>query len=470
MLSASGRGSKRLENVYRQLTATLAIGSGSECQARLSPSQHQAKAFMHSEAGATDADTQTQAPPKRPRLSQQSVYICGVARTPLGSFMGGLSELSATELGAIAIKAAVQRAGVPAAAVGEVYMGNVCSAGLGQAPARQASLRAGLPLHVDCTTVNKVCSSGMKAMMLGAQSIMLGARQVVVAGGMESMSNIPHYAPGMRAGTRLGHSQLLDGMLHDGLWDATHDIHMGECAEMCAERLGISREAQDAHAVESAERAQRATAEGLAAWEVAPVEVAAKGGGKRVVKEDEAISKMNPDKLRKLKPFFRPQDGTVTAGNASPISDGAAAVVLASGAAVRQYGLPVLGRILGFGDAAVDPRDFPTAPSQAIPAALEHAGVAKRDVEYWEVNEAFSVVDLANRQLLGLDPQRVNVFGGAVAIGHPIGASGCRLIVTLLNVLRCKHARLGVAAICNGGGGASAMVIEQVDSVAAEHC
>lgn len=395
----------------------------------------------------------------------ESVYICAAVRTPLGAFLGSLSPLAATDLGAAAIRAAVQRAGVPPEAVGEVYMGNVCSANLGQAPARQAALKAGLPLEVDCTTVNKVCSSGLKAIMLGAQSIMVGNHSIVVAGGMESMSNIPYYAPSVRGGVRLGHAQLVDGMLHDGLWDAFHDIHMGECAEMCAERLGIGREAQDEHAISSVERARAAVAAGLVDWEIVPMEVPGKGGAVALMKEDEAISKMNVEKLRKLKPFFRPQGGTITAGNASPISDGAAAVVLASASAVRQYRLPVLGRILGFGDAAVDPRDFPTAPTVAVPKALEHAGLSSGQVDYWEVNEAFSVVDLANRQLLGLDPDRVNVFGGAVAIGHPIGASGTRLVVTLLNVLRCKGGRLGVAAICNGGGGASAMVLERTESL-----
>ncbi|KAL4419659.1 hypothetical protein ABPG77_000556 [Micractinium sp. CCAP 211/92] len=415
--------------------------------------------------GAGYATAPAAEPGRHPRLPQDPVYIVGAARSPLGAFMGGLSTLSATDLGAAVIKAALARGSVPAAAVGEVFMGNVCSANLGQAPARQASLKAGLPLAVDCTTVNKVCSSGLKAIMLGAQSIMLGANQVVVAGGMESMSNIPFYAPAMRGGARLGHAQLVDGMLQDGLWDAFHNIHMGECAEMCAEQLGISREEQDAHAIASVERARAAAQAGLLDWEVAPLEVPAKGGGVRLVKEDEAIAKMNADKLRKLKPFFRPQGGTITAGNASPISDGAAAVVLASAHAVRQYNLPVVGRILGFGDAATDPRDFPTAPTLAIPRALGAAGLASGDIDYWEVNEAFSVVDLANRRLLGLDPARVNVFGGAVAIGHPIGASGTRLVVTLLNVLRCKGGRLGVAAICNGGGGASAMVVERLDAV-----
>ncbi|EFN52163.1 hypothetical protein CHLNCDRAFT_27161 [Chlorella variabilis] len=397
---------------------------------------------------------------KRP-LALDDVYIVGAARTPIGSFLGCLSGFSATSLGALAIRAALQRAGMPP--VDEVFFGNVCSANLGQAPARQAALQAGLPVNVECTTVNKVCASGTKSIILGAQSIQLRTNEVVVAGGAESMSQVPHYIPAIRGGLRLGHAQLVDGMIKDGLWDAIHDIHMGECAEMCAERMGISREAQDAHAIASADRARRAVAEGLVDWEVVPVEVPSQSGGTVLIKEDEAIAKMNVDKLRKLKPFFRPQGGTITAGNASPISDGAAAVVLASGRAVREHGLPVLGRVVGYGDAAVDPRDFPTAPALAVPKALEHAGALIGEIDYWEVNEAFSVVDLANRMLLDLDPERVNVFGGAVAMGHPIGASGARVVVRLLNILRQKDAKLGCATICNGGGGASAVVIERLD-------
>ncbi|GAB4814953.1 hypothetical protein N2152v2_001999 [Parachlorella kessleri] len=415
----------------------------------------------------------------RKPLDECPVYVVGAARTPLGAFGGSLSHLSATELGSVAIKAAVERAGVPPEAVEEVFMGNVCSANLGQAPARQAALRAGLPLGTDCTTVNKVCSSGLKAIMLGAQSIVGGPNSLVVAGGMESMSNIPHYAPAARKGTRLGHATLLDGLLVDGLWDAFHDVHMGDCAEACADKYRISRAEQDAHALTSWQRATEAAAQGLTAGEIVPVEVpGSKGGAVKLVTQDEALAKMNPDKLRKLQPFFRASGGTVTAGNSSPLTDGAAAVVLASEEAVRRYGLKgggyggggggghaelVLGRIRGFGDAAQDPREFTTAPTLAIPKALDHAGLAMQDVDIWEINEAFSVVDLVNQKLLQLDPERVNVFGGAVALGHPIGASGARLLVTLLNVLQQRQGRVGVAAICNGGGGASALVLERVD-------
>lgn len=393
------------------------------------------------------------------------VYVVGCARTPMGAFQGSLAPLAAPELGAIAIRAAVERAGVPPEAVEEVLMGNVCSANLGQAPARQAALRAGLPVGTDCTAVNKVCASGLKAVALGAQTIMAGTHSVVVAGGMESMSNIPYYAPAVRGGARLGNSVLVDGMLQDGLLDAVHGIHMGECAELCARKYGFTREQQDAHAVESVERARRATEAGLVDWEVVPVEVPAGRGSTRLFTQDEPIQKADAEKLRRLRPFFQPEGGTVTAGNASPITDGSAAVVLASAEAVARLGLRPLARIRGFGDAAQEPREFTTAPALAIPRALEHAGLDKGEVDYWEVNEAFSVVDLVNQKLLGLKPESVNVFGGAVAIGHPIGASGTRLLVTLLNVLRCKRGRIGVAAICNGGGGASAMVLERMDGL-----
>jgi acetyl-CoA C-acetyltransferase len=306
------------------------------------------------------------------------------------------------------------------------------------------------------------------------QAIALGLHSLVVTGGMESMSNIPHYAPTMRRGVRLGHATLLDGLLHDGLTDAKYGVHMGECAESCAAKQGITREQQDAHAIESVRRAREAMADGLVGWEIAPVERpagrGAKGtgsaGGPTSMTEDEAVAKMDPDKLRRLPAYFKPDNGTVTAGNASPITDGAAALVLASQEAVDRLALRPLGRILGFADAAQDPMDFPTAPSLAVPKALRHAGISHSEVDYWEINEAFSVVDLANQKILGLDPSRVNVFGGAVAIGHPIGASGARLILTLLNVLRVKGGKVGVAAICNGGGGASAIVVESLNVAA----
>ncbi|KFM28548.1 putative acetyl-CoA acetyltransferase, cytosolic 2 [Auxenochlorella protothecoides] len=396
-------------------------------------------------------------------LDDTAVYIVGVARTPLGSFQGGLSSLSATDLGGIAIRAALERAGVSPNDVDEVYMGNVCSANLGQAPARQAALKAGLPFSADCTTVNKVCSSGMKALTIAAASLQLGVAQVAVAGGMESMSNIPYYVPSARGGARLGHAQLVDGMVADGLWDPHHDIHMGECAELCAEEHGITRAEQDAHALESAARARRAQAGGVTAWEVVPVEVKTRRGT-AVVSQDEALAKMDPEKLVRLRPSFRPEGpdaapGTITAGNASPLTDGAAALVLASGAAVARLGLRPLAQLLGSADAAREPREYTTAPSASLPKALARAGVAAADVDAWEINEAFSVVDLVNRRLLGLDPERVNALGGAVALGHPIGCSGARVVVTLINALRSRGGTLGAAGICNGGGGSTAVVL-----------
>lgn len=460
------RAARRLRLYLRHLQPENFLDSAHSSPFRALHSVHTSSMQSFEGSGARDA--------KRRRVEDSSlhkVYIVGVARTPLGAFQGSLSHLSAAELGAIAIKAAIQRSCLPSDAVEEVFLGNVCSANLGQAPARIASLKAGLPEGTDATSVNKVCSSGLKAVALGAQAIALGLRDVVVSGGMESMSNVPYYVPAARRGARLGHTQLIDGLLQDGLEDATYGIHMGECADACAAKHGISREEQDNHAIESVARARRAVEAGISAWEVVPIARKSKKPGSQspsgteMISEDEAISKMNPEKLRKLPPFFDAQNGTVTAGNASPITDGAAAVVLASAEAVRRHRLPVLGRILGFADAALNPRDFPEAPAYAIPRALQQAGLTTAEVNYWEINEAFSVVDLVNQKLLKLDAERVNVLGGAVAIGHPIGATGARLIVTLLNVLRMKGGRFGVAAVCNGGGGASAMVIERVEDV-----
>lgn len=403
-------------------------------------------------------------------MKGEHVYIVGAARTPLGSFLGALSQFTAPELAAEAIKAALERATVSTSEVGEVFLGNVCSAGLGQAPARQAVQLAGLPDGVDGTGVNKVCSSGMKATALGAQAVACGMHEVVVTGGMESMSRVPHYLMETRRGIRLGNASIIDGLVHDGLTDSKYMVHMGLCAEKCAKDHGITREQQDEHAIQSASRAKKATEDGIVEWEIVPIQARplsklklGSGTADEFIKRDEPISKMDPEKLRKLPAYFKPgDDGTVTAGNASPITDGAAALVLASQSAVDRLNLKPLARILGFADAAQDPMDFPTSPSRAIPKALAVAGIAQKDVDYWEINEAFSVVDLANQKILGLDPSKVNVFGGAVAIGHPIGASGARQIVTLLNVLRFHEARLGVASICNGGGGASAIVIERL--------
>lgn len=419
-----------------------------------------ARAFSTSNANKEDMNKE---------ISSRDVFIVGVARTPLGSFLGGLSGYTAPELGAAAMRAALERSGIPCEAVGEVFLGHVCSAGVGQAPARQACLLAGIPEEVDGTAVNKVCSSGMKAVALGAQAISSGLHDVVVAGGMESMSNIPHYLGEMRGGVRLGNACVVDGLVHDGLTDAKYSIHMGLCADKCANEYEITRGEQDEHAIESFSKARKARSEGYIDWEIVPMEIRP-GKGKKLPKastsqllaEDESLAKMNPEKLRQLPPYFNPDNGTVTAGNASPITDGAAALVLASKEAIDQFNIAPLGRIVSFADAAQNPMNFPTSPSRAIPKALQNAGITQLEVDYWEVNEAFSVVDIANRRIMGLDPKLVNVFGGSVALGHPIGASGARILVTLMNVLRVMKGRIGVAGICNGGGGASAMVIEKM--------
>ncbi|CAK0785232.1 aspartate transaminase aat1 [Coccomyxa viridis] len=372
--------------------------------------------------------------------------------------------MTAPQLGSVAIKGAIESAELQPEDIEEVLMGNVVSAGVGQAPARQAALGAGLPTSVICTTVNKVCASGMKAVMLGAQSIQLGINDCIVAGGMESMSNIPHYLQGSRLGLRMGHGQLTDGMILDGLWDPYKDVHMGTCADRCAQQYSISRAEQDAHAIESHKRARRAHDAGFSGREIMPVEVPGRRGQQpTVVDRDEGPLKLNQEKLQQLRPAFSngKAPGTVTPGNASPVTDGAAALVLTSPAKARQRGLTILARIRGYGDAEREPDQFTTAPALAIPRALKAAGLTLDDIDYFEINEAFSVVDLVNRKLLGLDPDRVNVHGGAVAIGHPIGASGAALIIRLLSVLKAKCARLGVAAICNGGGGASAIVLER---------
>ncbi|GAX78060.1 hypothetical protein CEUSTIGMA_g5502.t1 [Chlamydomonas eustigma] len=388
----------------------------------------------------------------------REVCILAAVRTPLGSFRGSLSSLSATELGAIAIKAAIERAKVPVEYVDEVFMGNVCSSNLGQAPATQCIIKAGLPSRIPCTGINKVCASGMKAVMLAEQSIRNGDNNIVLAGGMESMSNVPHYLPRMREGCRMGHAEVVDGLIKDGLWDPYNQIHMGTCAEMCAKRYGFIRSEQDAHALSSHKRARLASTEGWTSSEVVPVTLP----NGQVIREDDGIKRMDPDKLTHLKPAFAKEgEGTVTPGNASPMSDGAAVLVLASRAMAEQLGRPILAVLRGHADANQAPEWFTTTPSLAIPKALTKTGIKLEDVDYIEVNEAFSVVDLANRKILGLPDNKVNVHGGAVALGHPLGASGARILVTLLNVLTVKGGRFGVAAICNGGGGASAMVIER---------
>jgi acetyl-CoA C-acetyltransferase len=388
----------------------------------------------------------------------QEAFIISVARTPIGSLGGALSSVPATRLGAIAIRAALERAGLGAEAVNEVFMGNVLTANEGQAPANQASIYAGIPTSVPCTTVNKVCASGMKAIMLGAQSIFLGDNDVVVAGGMENMSQVPYYLDKARSGYRLGHGQVLDGVIRDGLWDPYHDFHMGKAAELCASRYHLSREAQDAYAAESYRRAAHAYERGYFQKELVPVEIEAKI--KTIIDEDEEYGRVDLDKMLHLKPAFA-KEGTITAANASKINDGAAAVVLASAARVATLGLKPLARIVSFADASQDPEWFTTTPTLAMNYALKKAGLTMEEMDYMEINEAFSCVALANQQELHLPADRLNIWGGAVALGHPIGCSGARIIVTLTNILQTQQARYGIAGICNGGGGASALVLER---------
>ncbi|KAM5588949.1 hypothetical protein ABKV19_007086 [Rosa sericea] len=379
----------------------------------------------------------------------------------MGGFLGSLSSLSATRLGSIAIQCALKRANLDPSLVQEVFFGNVLSANLGQAPARQAALGAGIPNSVVCTTINKVCSSGMKAAMIAAQTIQLGHNHIVVAGGMESMSNAPKYLPNARQGSRLGHDNIVDGMLKDGLWDVYNDFGMGVCAEICADKYSISREQQDGYAIRSFERGISAQDAGLFAWEIVPVEVpGGRGKPSSIVDKDDGLQQFDAAKLKKLRPSFKKSGGSVTAGNASIISDGAAALVLVSGEKALELGLQVIAKIKGFADAAQAPEWFTTAPALAIPRAISNAGLEASQIDYYEINEAFAVVALANQKLLGLNPERVNAHGGAVSLGHPLGCSGARILVTLLGVLRQKNGRYGVGGICNGGGGASAFVLE----------
>ncbi|OKS87021.1 acetyl-CoA C-acyltransferase [Mucilaginibacter polytrichastri] len=390
----------------------------------------------------------------------KEVYIVAATRTAIGSFGGSLTPFTATQLGALAIKSAVEKAGLVPAYVQEVYMGNVMSANLGQAPATQATRFAGLP-DIPATTVNKVCASGMKAIMLAAQSIALGQQDIIVAGGMENMSNVPYYLDKARTGYRLGHGQITDGLVKDGLWDVYNDYHMGSAAELCATECHISREAQDAYAIESYHRAQNAQADGLFKAEITPVEIKDKKGNITIFDQDEEPGTVKYDKVARLKPVFDKQ-GTVTAANASSLNDGAAALVLMSKERAEALGIKPIARIISYADAQQAPEWFTTAPSKAIPLALQRAGLPADEIDYFEINEAFSVVSIANNQILKLDPAKVNVNGGAVSLGHPLGASGARIIVTLVHVLQQNKARYGAAGICNGGGGASAMVIENL--------
>ena len=387
------------------------------------------------------------------------VVIVSAARTPIGSFLGSLSTVEATDLGAVAIKGALNKIDLKPELVQEVLMGNVVQAGVGQAPARQAALKAGIPDSVPCTTVNKVCASGMKAVMQGAQSIMLGQTSIVVAGGMENMSLIPHYLY-HRKGQKFGPAKMEDGMQKDGLVDAYDHNAMGVCADLCATEHNFSREDQDAFAIKSYERSAKAWADGKFDNEVVPVEVPQRKGDPLVVKEDEEFKNVRMDKISSLRPAFS-KDGTVTAANASTINDGAGAVVLMSREKAEELGIEILASIKGFADAAQEPKWFTTAPAKALPLALKNAGVTQNDIDFFEFNEAFSVVGLANMKILGISDEITNVHGGAVSLGHPLGCSGVRILITLLNVLQHNDAKLGAAAICNGGGGASAMVIER---------
>lgn len=391
----------------------------------------------------------------------KEVYIISAVRTPMGSFGGVLSSLTAPQLGSTAIKGALEKAGVKPEQVDEVFFGNVISANLGQAPARQAALGAGIPNNVPCTTVNKVCSSGIKSIMFGASNIMIGHGGLIVAGGMESMSNIPYYVPKARWGAKYGDSVLVDGLAKDGLTDAYDHQAMGTCADATAKKYNVSREAQDEYAIQSYKRSAAATESGFFKSEIVPVAVPQRKGDPLMVDEDEEYKRVKFEKIPQLRAVFT-KDGTVTAANASTINDGASALVLASKEKVEELGLKPIAKILSFADAAQEPNWFTTAPTKAAPIALQRAGMDAKDIDFVEVNEAFAVVSMVFAQEMGYDYDKVNVFGGAVSLGHPLGASGARIVTTLNNVLQQKGASTGLAAICNGGGGASAMVIERV--------
>lgn len=390
----------------------------------------------------------------------KEVFIVSMARTPIGSMSGVLSQLSAVQLGAQTIKKAIERAGITGNDVEEVIIGNVIQANTGQAPARQAAIAAGVHVNATVTTVNKVCASGMKAIILGAQSILLGDKDVVVAGGMESMTNAPYMVSNARNGFRYGNGEFLDSIVRDALQDPYSKEMMGNSGDRCARKFNFSREDQDAFAVESYKRAGEAYKNGWFADELFEVEIAGRGES-TFVKEDEEYKKLRADKVSTLKPAFG-KDGTVTAVNASKINDGAAAVVLMSGEKVKQLGVKPIAKLVGYADAEQAPDDFTTSPALAMPKAAQKAGVSISDIDYFEINEAFSNVTMANTQLLGLDASKVNVFGGAVSLGHPIGASGARIICTLISVLKHKGGKYGCAGICNGGGGASAVVVEKI--------
>ena len=393
-------------------------------------------------------------------MSKQEVYIVSAVRTPIGSFLGSLSSVSATDLGATAIKGAVDRAGISVENIDEVFMGNVLQAGVGQAPARQAALKAGLTNAVPSTTINKVCASGMKSVMLGVQSILAGDNHVVIAGGMESMSQTPHYIDG-RNGMKFGNITMLDGITKDGLLDVYSKVPMGNCAELCAKEYNVTREDQDNFAINSYKKSAEAWKNGNFSAEVVPVAVPQRKGDPVMVNEDEEYKNVFMDKIPSLRPAFD-KEGTITAANASKLNDGASALILASKDAIEKYNLKPIAKIVAYSDAAHAPEWFTTAPAKAVDKVLNKAGLKKEDISFWEFNEAFSVVGIANVKILGLDNDIVNVNGGAVALGHPLGNSGSRILVTLINILKQRNAKFGGAAICNGGGGASAMIIENI--------
>ena len=391
----------------------------------------------------------------------KEVVIVSAVRTPMGSFGGFLSSVSATKLGSAAIKGAIEKAGIDNRIVNEVFMGNVLQANLGQAPARQAAIFAGLSKDVPCTTINKVCSSGMKSIMIAAQTILSGDNDVVIAGGMENMSSVPHYMDKSRTGQKLGDMKLIDGLVKDGLTDVYGRVHMGVCAETCAKEMEFSREEQDAFAIESYNRSSQSWKDGKFANEIVPVEVPQRRGDALIISEDEEYKNVRMEKIPALRPVFD-KEGTITAANASTLNDGASALVLMSAEKAAELNITPLAKIRSYADAAQEPEWFTTAPAKALPIALGKAGLSTSDVDYYELNEAFSVVGLANMKILDLDASTVNVNGGAVSLGHPLGSSGSRIIVTLINVLKQNNGKIGAAGICNGGGGASAIVIELV--------
>ena len=390
----------------------------------------------------------------------KEVVIVSAVRTPMGSFGGSLSGFSATQLGGFAIKGAIEKVNLDPSLINEVFFGNVLQANLGQAPARQCSIYAGIKNDVPATTVNKVCASGMKAIMLGAQSIKCGDNDIVVVGGTESMSNVPHYVEKVRTGQKLGDLKLRDGLVHDGLTDVYNQTHMGLCAEVCAEDMNISREAQDEFAIESYRRSKEAWEKKLFEDEIVPVTIPQRKGDPIHFEEDEEFKNVKIDKIPNLRSVFK-KEGTITAANASTINDGASALILMSADKAKSLNIDPLAKIVSYADASHEPEWFTTAPAKALPIALKKANLDINDIDYFELNEAFSVVGIANKKLLNIDSDKVNCFGGAVSLGHPLGSSGSRIVVTLINVLNKKEAKLGAAAICNGGGGASALIIEK---------